>query len=45
VDDTGGGPSNQTSPVVTVAGGTLTVLWQDDRDGREQIYYAQGGLE
>ena len=44
VDDTGAGPSNQYRPHMAVAGtGTAArcvVVWEDDRDGRLQIYTA-----
>lgn len=44
VDDTGDGPSNQYRPHLAVAGdgnaARCVVVWEDDRDGRMQIYSA-----
>jgi hypothetical protein len=44
VDDTGDGPSNQYRPHLAVAGegsaARCIVVWEDDRDGRMQIYAA-----
>jgi hypothetical protein len=43
VDDTGAGPSNQYSPAIAVApDGTVTVVWQDDRDGIDHVYMTRG---
>lgn len=43
IDDTGAGPSNQYSPGAAVApDGTLGVVWQDDRDGLDHVYWARG---
>ncbi len=43
VDDTGAGPSNQYSPFAAVASdGKVAVVWQDDRDGLEHVYWARG---
>jgi hypothetical protein len=45
VDDTGAGPSNQSSPAVTLSrNGVATVVWQDDRDGVAHVYMARGTL-
>lgn len=44
VDDTGAGPSNQYRPHLAVAGvgaaARCVLVWEDDRDGRMQIYSA-----
>ena len=44
VDDTGDGPSNQYRPHLAVAGtgsdARCVLVWEDDRDGRMQIYTA-----
>lgn len=44
VDDTGDGPSNQYRPHLAVAGdgsaARCVLVWEDDRDGRMQIYAA-----
>ncbi|MBM4244535.1 MAG: hypothetical protein FJ148_12065 [Deltaproteobacteria bacterium] len=44
VDDTGTGPSNQYRPHLAVAGvgsaARCVLVWEDDRDGRMQIYSA-----
>ncbi|MGH7897540.1 MAG: hypothetical protein ACREQQ_06285, partial [Candidatus Binatia bacterium] len=45
IDDTGSGRSNQYAPALTItADGTVTVVWQDDRDGEEHVYLARGNL-
>ena len=45
VDDAGPRAGNAWRPRLACAGGRVLVLWEDERDGPAQIYFARGNLK
>ena len=41
VDDTGAGQSEQSSPSLAWAGGLCHAVWEDNRRGTSDVFYAQ----